>query len=78
MKERKTAFVDTSLCVACGTCVKICPMSAIFIVCGCHAAVQSDRCVGCGRCSKACPASVIKLIQRGEEQKTLSGTNYEN
>ena len=61
MKERKTAEVDITLCAACGTCVKVCPMTAISIAGGCFAKVDKERCVGCGRCAKACPASIIRL-----------------
>lgn len=58
---RKKAYVDTSLCVACGVCAKTCPLKAIIINKGIFAEVDLDKCVGCGKCSKVCPASIIEI-----------------
>lgn len=60
-KKRKKAFVNTSDCVACGCCVKVCPIGAISIHFGISAKVDQQRCVGCGRCVKECPASIISV-----------------
>ena len=60
-KKRRKAVVDPSACVACGCCVKVCPMQAIRILRGVVARVDPERCVGCGRCAKECPASVIEI-----------------
>ena len=59
--KRRKARVDTSACVACGCCVKVCPMKAIEIVRGIAARVDPDKCVGCGKCTAECPASVIAV-----------------
>ena len=48
-------------CVACGCCVKVCPMSAISIWRGVTAQVDREKCVGCGKCARECPASVIEI-----------------
>ena len=48
-------------CVACGCCVKVCPLQAIEIGRGVMAQVRQDKCVGCGKCARECPASVIKI-----------------
>ena len=61
VKKRRKARVDTSACVACGCCVKVCPMKAIEIVRGIAARVDPDKCVGCGKCAAECPASVITI-----------------
>lgn len=61
VRKKRKAVVDQSACVACGCCVKVCPMQAIEIVRGIMAQVASDRCVGCGKCAKECPASVITV-----------------
>lgn len=61
VKKRRKARVDTSACVACGCCVKVCPMKAIEIVRGIAARVDPDKCVGCGKCAAECPASVIAV-----------------
>ena len=57
----KKAIVDTQNCVACGSCIKVCPKSAIFIDSGVTAVVDRENCVGCGKCVKACPACLIQL-----------------
>lgn len=58
---RRRAVVDQKTCVACGCCVKVCPLRAIAVVRGISAQVDPDRCVGCGRCARECPASVIVI-----------------
>ena len=61
IKKRRKAFVDQADCVACGCCVKVCPMGAIRSLKGIMAQVEQAKCVGCGKCVKECPASVIEL-----------------
>lgn len=60
-RKRRKAFVEQDLCVACGCCVKVCPLSAISIYTGLYADVNMNKCVGCGKCAKECPASVITI-----------------
>lgn len=62
-KSKRVAEVGSE-CVACGTCVKACPLGAITIYKGLTALVNVDKCVGCGKCSIACPASVISIEAR--------------
>ena len=59
IKKKRKAFVQQSDCVACGCCVKVCPLRAIQIMKGIMAEVDMTKCVGCGKCEKECPASVI-------------------
>ena len=59
-KQRK-ARVDRGSCVACGCCVKVCPMGAVAVKRGLYAIVNEEKCVGCGRCAKECPASIITM-----------------
>lgn len=61
MKEKNYANIDTSLCVACGSCLSICPMQAIKIAKGCYAQVDVEKCVGCQKCIHLCPASIIRM-----------------
>ena len=61
MAVKKKANVDTNQCVACGCCVKVCPLQAITIHKGIYAQVNYDKCVGCGKCAIECPASIISV-----------------
>ena len=60
-RKRRKAQVDQTACVACGCCVRVCPLSAIRIWNGITARVDADRCVGCGKCAAECPATIITL-----------------
>lgn len=60
-RKKRRAVVEENVCVACGCCVKACPLSAIRIWHGIRAVVDAERCVGCGKCAKECPASVIEI-----------------
>lgn len=60
-RKKRRAFVDADSCVACGCCVKVCPLNAIAVFKGIAARVDRERCVGCGKCAKECPASVIAI-----------------
>ncbi len=60
-RKLRKARVDQTLCVACGCCVKVCPLGAITISRGICAVVDPEKCVGCGKCAKECPASVIEI-----------------
>ena len=55
-------------CVACGSCVPICPKGTIQIKWGITAYVDREKCVGCGKCAKVCPAGVIDMVERSAAQ----------
>lgn len=61
LRKRRRAYVDEAACVACGCCVKVCPMRAVEVFRGIAARIDGGRCVGCGKCARECPASVIEL-----------------
>ena len=63
MASKRYAAVG-KYCVACGCCVKVCPMGAISIWRGVTAQVNRETCVGCGKCAKDCPAGTIELCER--------------
>lgn len=63
-KIKKKAIIDKEYCVACGSCVKVCPLQIIHIEQGVFAQVDYDKCVGCGKCAETCPASVINIEKR--------------
>lgn len=60
-RKRRRAAVNQEYCVACGCCMKVCPMSAIRVIRGVAAQVDESKCVGCGKCAKECPASIIEI-----------------
>lgn len=65
IRKKRKASVDSRLCVACGCCVKVCPLGAIHVEGGMWARVDQEKCVGCGKCAKECPASVIEIREVG-------------
>ncbi len=65
VRKRRIAVINQKYCVACGCCVKVCPMHAIVIEHGVKAHVDPERCVGCGKCEKECPASIIVIREAG-------------
>lgn len=70
-KNKRYAVVDEAHCVACGSCIKVCPKGAVTVPKGIAAKVDIESCVGCGLCAKACPASVIhiEMLKRREENE---------
>jgi len=66
--EAITAIVDESLCSGCGTCVKICPYSAIEKDEKGVARVTAVVCKGCGMCGASCPEKAISMRHFTDEQ----------
>ncbi|MBZ4670774.1 MAG: 4Fe-4S ferredoxin iron-sulfur binding protein [Oscillospiraceae bacterium] len=62
--KKRLAFVSKE-CVACGVCMKTCPLGAIKVENGVFAEVDAKKCAGCAKCEKNCPAQVIEMIERG-------------
>ncbi|MCK9341324.1 MAG: 4Fe-4S dicluster domain-containing protein [Synergistaceae bacterium] len=59
--KRKKAKVLREDCVACGACVKVCPVDAITVYKGIFAEVDPIMCIGCTKCAAICPASAITM-----------------
>jgi heterodisulfide reductase subunit A len=57
----QTAWVDPNKCIACMTCVHVCPYLAPQIGKDNKAEVQGAVCMGCGSCTSSCPAKAITL-----------------
>jgi len=57
----QTAWVDPNKCIACMTCVHVCPYLAPQVGKDNKAEVQGAVCMGCGSCTAACPAKAITL-----------------
>jgi formate hydrogenlyase subunit 6/NADH:ubiquinone oxidoreductase subunit I len=70
VKTKRTASVSKE-CVACGTCVKVCPRQGISIFKGTIAIVDSLICIGCKKCAQACPANVITMKETDNVEKAL-------
>lgn len=68
-KKKKYANILENECVACGSCIKVCPRGAISVPHGVSAKIDRDLCVGCGICEKTCPASVIEIITILKEEE---------
>ena len=66
----QVAKVDPENCVACATCVKVCPYGAPLINDLKKAEIQGAKCMGCGSCAAACPARTITLRHQEDEALT--------
>jgi heterodisulfide reductase subunit A-like polyferredoxin len=62
------AHVDPKNCVACATCVKVCPYGAPMLNQLNKAEIQAAKCMGCGSCTAACPARTISLRHQEDGQ----------
>ena len=51
------AYVINEDCIACGTCIDECPVSAISE--GDIYKIDPDTCTDCGTCADACPTEAI-------------------
>lgn len=52
------AYVIKDTCIACGTCINECPVSAISE--GDIYVIDADACIDCGSCAGACPTGAIE------------------
>jgi heterodisulfide reductase subunit A len=64
----QVAQVDPENCVACATCVKVCPYGAPMINELNKAEIQGATCMGCGSCAAECPAHTISLQHQEDGQ----------
>jgi heterodisulfide reductase subunit A-like polyferredoxin len=62
------SVVDQDRCVACLTCIRVCPYDVPFINTKGAAEIESVRCQGCGICAAECPAKAIQLMHYKDEQ----------
>jgi len=63
----QVARVNPESCVACATCVNLCPYGAPMINDLHKAEIQGAKCMGCGSCAAACPARTITLQHQEDE-----------
>lgn len=67
-----TEIVKHGNCLGCGSCVVICPVSAIQLVRNSTRGiylpeVDTEKCNGCGLCRKVCPGEEVLLDELAEE-----------
>ncbi len=55
------AVVESGKCVACLTCVRLCPFGAPEIIDEGYAVIKPELCHACGICVLECPAEAIRL-----------------
>lgn len=54
--------IDYKKCIACGTCVQICPVE-VYANDGKKVVVKNpDACVECRACETSCPQEAIKVV----------------
>jgi ferredoxin len=61
------AAVNTSECIACGSCEPRCHMNAILMDATAH--IDMDRCIGCGACIAACDVKALHLVAKPADQQ---------
>jgi pyruvate formate lyase activating enzyme len=49
-------------CIGCGTCIEVCPNSALTQNSLGEIQIDRDRCQGCGECAEACPTNALELL----------------
>jgi heterodisulfide reductase subunit A len=66
--EALSAYVDSDVCSGCGTCIEICPFSAIRKNEQGKAEVTIAACKGCGNCGATCPENAIFMNCYSDDQ----------
>lgn len=54
-------MVDKKKCIGCGTCIEMCPVSAIKFDENGLAQIDPAKCIKCGTCEISCPVEAIKI-----------------
>jgi heterodisulfide reductase subunit A-like polyferredoxin len=68
----QTAHVDPNKCIACMTCVHVCPYGAPKVGRHNKAEIETTVCMGCGSCTSECPARALKLSHYMDTQITAA------
>ena len=56
-------FINPSICIGCGSCVRACPEGDVLGIIGGKAElIEPTHCIGHGACMTACPTGAIKLV----------------
>ena len=54
------AKIDSSKCIKCANCYRICPNDAIYS----SIVIDEKKCIGCSSCFEKCPAGAIKMEEK--------------
>ncbi len=66
--ESLVAYVDSDVCSGCGTCIEICPYTAIRKNAEGVAEITVAACKGCGNCGASCPENAIIMNHYTDNQ----------
>jgi heterodisulfide reductase subunit A-like polyferredoxin len=73
------SVIDGDKCVACLTCIRMCPYDVPAINEKGVAEIEAAKCQGCGICASECPAKAIQLMHYKDEQvMAKTGTLFEH
>ena len=72
--EAITSVVNEELCTGCGTCIKLCPYSAIQKDERGIARVNDVLCKGCGVCAASCPEKAMTMRHFSDDQVLAEAT----
>jgi len=54
-------------CLGMGSCIKVCPVDAIYRHEAGYIDIDQEKCISCGKCFKVCPTGVIKWVPYGSD-----------
>ena len=60
MKNKHIVNVDSSLCIRCGLCKKVCP-HGLYIITDKSAEITAQNCNKCGHCVAVCPKNAVSM-----------------
>nr|MDO8110256.1 4Fe-4S binding protein [Candidatus Sigynarchaeota archaeon] len=59
--------INAEACKGCGTCIKRCPMQAVYKGSNGKSTINDNLCIGCGVCVPACPEHAMHLVKRDQD-----------
>ncbi|MHC4951379.1 MAG: 4Fe-4S binding protein, partial [Planctomycetota bacterium] len=60
-RELTSFVIDSDRCVACGKCMKSCPVEAITGERKVPHVIDQEKCVYCGACREVCPFDAVDV-----------------
>lgn len=62
--------IDEQRCVACGECVRDCPVSVLEMVEEVPRVAEAERCIGCLHCLAVCPTAALSILETDPDEGT--------